>query len=269
MSNAVVYLQGGLGNQLFQASFIYAYGKKNKINFGIYNINNSNPHSNINYHTNVFPFLQVLPSNNNCIVFREPSNKCFSYIDNIPKFSQDCLFVGYFQCEKYFQEYREELISQFQFPNFNSEPKSIFVHIRRGDYLKIPLHNLNLKNYLRHSILYLKNIINLIDLKLYVLSDEIEYCIQNKLFQDIFDPNNIIYQKGCNELETISIMKNCKYGGVCSNSTFSWWGAYLNTNKEKTIIFPKQWFNEESFYTEIAFKGSYIVDINSLEIVNI
>jgi hypothetical protein len=47
---------------------------------------------------------------------------------------------------------------------------------------------------------------------------------------------------------SLALMASCTEGGICANSTFSWWGAYLNP--KRTLILPNKWFNSTSFYSQ-------------------
>jgi hypothetical protein len=256
----------GLGNRLFQVAFIHSYAKKHNKEYG-YTENHLNPHSKINYLESVYPFLKQveLKSPMNYI---EEETKCISYVD-IPNYDQDVLFQGYFQCDKYFREYKKEIQNLFTFPKINHSPpeNSIFLHVRRGDYIYSPNHYIDLKLYYIKCLQYLKSQKG--DFVLYVVSDDIAYC--KKELSKVFGllVQNIIYVEGMNELETMNLMRSCKLGGICANSSFSWWGGYLNPNEEKMVFFPSQWFRNPKYQewtNEIAFEGSYVVDMKTYEI---
>ena len=89
----------------------------------------------------------------------------------------------------------------------------------------------------------------------YVFSDDEEYCYNYHLFQNLNKTN--ITQT--NEINTLYLMYLCKKGGICSNSTFSWWGSYLNDNPKKTVIFPRKWYNK-NIRNDIYYDGSLILD---------
>ena len=59
------------------------------------------------------------------------------------------------------------------------------------------------------------------------------------------------------EITSMNIMKNCKYGGICANSSFSWWGGYLNTSTEKIITVPFIWFG---YISDIKDYSGYFCD---------
>jgi hypothetical protein len=83
----------------------------------------------------------------------------------------------------------------------------------------------------------------------YIVSDDIPYCKQYALFE----PLNKTFVSDM----AFSVMTSCK-GGICSNSTFSWWGSYL-IDREKIVIFPKQWINNGHENTDVYFEGSIIL----------
>jgi hypothetical protein len=218
MSKAGIILQGGIGNRLFQVAFIYSYGKKWNKEITITK-DDCNTHSSIDYHKNVYPFLPKKLYRVSSL-FNEPSEKCISYMD-IPDFN-DCTFNGYFQCEKYFKDYKDEIQTLFQFPKQNKyivDEYSVFIHVRRGDYVANEFHFINLSKYYEIAIEFFQKIN--VNFKLYVISDDILFCKNNELFKNLH--SNIEYVEGLNELETISLMKACLMGGICANSTYSWW----------------------------------------------
>jgi hypothetical protein len=267
MSPVSIYLQGGLGNRLFQVAFLYAYAKKHNKKFG-YMYELKNVHSTLDYHKLVYPFLKPI-SLHQPVGFNEPMDKCQMYL-NIPNIPKDCFFQGYFQNEKYFKEYRNDLLSLIQLPKlpFTIKEDSIFIHIRRGDYVSLPMHFIDLWDYYQKSLEYFLS--NKPLKHLYIISDDIQFCKKKNIFESMIQ--DITYIENLNELETMKLMTECSLGGVCSNSSFSWWGSYLNTSPDKMIIFPSKWFNQEphiSFPLDIWFEGSYVMDIKTFDIKNI
>lgn len=265
-----VSLNAGLGNRLFQIAFIYAYSKRNKkVEFGFYNCE-PNPHSQIDYHKTVYPFMKKIDLGSNFKIVQEKQTECISYVQK-PDTSEPTLFVGYFQCEKYFKEYRKDLITLFQFPDLQMERlrnPSMFIHVRRGDYVNNVNHDVNLFLYYHKALRLFKDKFN--KFTLFVISDDIKYCIDYKLFQSYHD--DVVYVSDLNELETIALMKKCSLGGVCSNSSFSWWGSYLNESPDKMVIFPSQWFANsfyQSFPKDIYFEKSFVMDIKTFEVRSI
>jgi hypothetical protein len=61
------------------------------------------------------------------------------------------------------------------------------------------------------------------------------------------------------------MMSLCEKGGICPNSSYSWWGGWLNKNEEKIVIFPNKWFNND-WVCDIGFKKAYICNLISFEI---
>ena len=78
-----------------------------------------------------------------------------------------------------------------------------------------------------------------------IISDDINWCMDNKLFQNTH--HDIEYVSNLNELDTLSLMRKCNLGGICANSTFSWWSSYLSSKPDKIICCsqPHEWFGPE------------------------
>ena len=93
----------------------------------------------------------------------------------------------------------------------------------------------------------------------YVISDDVPFC---KSIETLKKYNCQFYVND-NELETLYFMAKCRKGGICANSTFSWWGSYLNTNSKKLVTFPNQWFNND-WNIDIYPKGSIIIPTHRL-----
>ena len=163
---------------------------------------------------------------------------------------------GYWQTEKYFQNIRVNILELFQwrlpldqeniyiYEQINSE-EAVSVHIRRGDYLT------NQKNTLFHGICemeYYEKAIQLIIQKthnpvFYFFSDDIQWVKKsfNELtYKSVFISHNT--EKNYNDLR---LMSYCKHN-IIANSTFSWWGAWLNKNENKIVIAPKKWFADQN-----------------------
>lgn len=160
-------------------------------------------------------------------------------------------FSGFYQTEKYFKDFREELLKDFtlkgKLNKKNQEildkinsTESVSIHFRRGDYTKKKFQ----KTFGTMSNEYYTNAIKTIEektgkkLTLFVFSDDIKWVKNNVKFnfETVYvDVNND--KQGYFDLE---LMKHCKHN-VIANSSFSWWGAWLNENPNKIVIAPSRW----------------------------
>jgi hypothetical protein len=262
MNKVSATYMGGLGNRLFQFATSYAYSKKyNKecviaLNHSIEN-KQGKLHSNEYLHT-IFSKIKKVDNFTNYLRIDEPGNKCISYFD-LPNYEKNILLYGYFQCEKYFKHLRDEIIELLTFPKINESPRqnSIFVHVRRGDYI-LPdkkLHGgYNYEHYYRNALNFV--FIKFKKLNVYIFSDDIEWCKQWDILKEYSEFS--FYYLEMNELETLKFMSLCDRGGIGGNSSFSWWGGYLNNFENKMIIFPNQWFFEhpyDKYENDIVFEG--------------
>ncbi|NCD01143.1 alpha-1,2-fucosyltransferase [bacterium] len=184
------------------------------------------------------------------IISKETKEKNFNKI-NKKKYIH---LSGYFQNEKYFLNIKKEIQKNFEikkellsdtYYDWLKKIKnnnSTSIHVRRGDYIS---NKKNLKKLGFIGIDYYKKAINLILQKqknqtFFIFSDDINWCKNN--FN--FIKNNIYYIEGLKNYEDLNLMKNCKHN-IIANSSFSWWGGWLNKNEKKIVISPKKWFNQQ------------------------
>ena len=113
------------------------------------------------------------------------------------------------------------------------ENNSVCVHVRRGDYLTVAGYAVCTKQYFERGMEYMRE--NTVAPTFYVFSDDIEWCKNNLTGDDIVfcDDQNPDYLD-------FEIMRNCNHF-IISNSTFSWWAAYLGDHMDKKVVLPDQW----------------------------
>ncbi|WP_299121659.1 alpha-1,2-fucosyltransferase [uncultured Tenacibaculum sp.] len=157
---------------------------------------------------------------------------------------------GYFQTEKYFSEIRDTLLEQFTInidlatstKDYSKQIKeakiSCSLHIRRGDYISDQKAN---SVHGTCSLEYYKEAIELLnkkygEVKFFIFSDDIEWVKSNLPVE-----NAVYVDHKTIPHEDIYLMSLCNHN-ITANSTFSWWGAWLNKNENKTVIAPKQWY---------------------------
>lgn len=224
--------EGGLGNQLFQQAFIFAYAKKYHLQYCV-NTKVNNPHiyDKDEYHLSAyrFPGINYCSDENNMQIYKE---KSFRY-EEIPCLDNVC-FSGFFQSWKYHHEYREDILKAFDFP-YKKNEGVVSIHVRRSDYLKYPDHHPVISEaYLGKSIYFF---MQRGFFKFKCFSDDLPWCIENLPQENI----EIEFVAGQDEIQDLIDMSCCEHQ-LCSNSSFSWWGYYLNQNKNKMGVFPKRWF---------------------------
>ena len=152
---------------------------------------------------------------------------------------------GWFHLYHYWHEYRNDLIDIFRFkPEIfdiairnieniqeNESYPIVSLHVRRGDYLQVSSLNLTLDYYNEAISIFLERFPYF---KVLVFSDDIEWCKQYIVGENVFySENNSNYVDMC-------MMTLCDHN-IIANSTFSWWGAYLNQNTEKIVVCPKNY----------------------------
>lgn len=148
---------------------------------------------------------------------------------------------GYWQSEKYFMDYRDKVIELFRI-NPVEAGNTCSVHLRLGDYLEFKdKHPPVTTDYISNAIDWFmaKTEIR----KFLVFSDNVELArtMLSDYIQSYVTPLDISFCEEQRPLKALAMMAGCTHN-IIANSSFSWWGAWLNTNPEKIVIAPKVWF---------------------------
>ena len=172
---------------------------------------------------------------------------------------------GYWQSEKYFKGIRKHLLQEFKpkhtlsFKTIELEKeiknsKSISIHVRRGDYLSnTDIYCICDETYYMNSIEFICKKID--NPTLYIFSDDPNWFKNNIKtdYKTVYVSHNI----GRNSYEDIYLMSLCQHQ-IIANSSFSWWGAWLNLNPNKIVIAPKCWFKIKSKNTKDLIPEEWI-----------
>lgn len=160
-----------------------------------------------------------------------------------------CYFEGYWQNEGYFKKIRDKILGAYTFPEFTDEKNlqlaervnttnAVSCHVRRGDYLKQPNMCVCTPMYYEHAIAKMNELVNP---ELYVIfSDDIQWCKEN--LTGLIGNRDVIFvdwNTGEHSFRDIQLMAICKHN-IIANSSFSWWGAWLNQYENKVVVAPKE-----------------------------
>lgn len=119
------------------------------------------------------------------------------------------------------------------------QTESVSIHIRRGDYLlekgKINFNNICTSDYYKKALRYIST--KIFDPSFFVFSDDIEWTKDNL---GISNAVYIEHNKGTDSWQDMFLMSKCKHH-IVANSTFGWWGAWLDENKDKIIVAPSRY----------------------------
>jgi hypothetical protein len=165
-------------------------------------------------------------------------------------------FDGYWQNESYFKKHESVIRNAYRFKNsldiknqeildmIRSINNSVSIHIRRGDYLTHKLYqNICTIDYYSNAINYIRGQIT--NPVFFIFSDDILWC--EKKLNDILIHDTITFidwNKEGNSYKDMQLMSECKHN-IIANSSFSWWGAWLNSNPHKIIVSPQKWHNTD------------------------
>lgn len=268
ITNLEIGYNGRIGNQIFQYAACYATAKRLETEFVIPQLNVDNikqdgcyDYSNnqwIPYNFRMYDCFEITAPKgevniNN--IFQEPHfhyDKTFDYI------TDNTSIQGYFQSEKYFIDYKEDILKELTFKTeiLNKAKKIIksltnkeivAIHIRRGDNIINPVFPLISLEYIQKAL----NEFNDKEYNFIIISDDISYC------KEVF-PEGVLFSEGTNDLIDLCLMSLADHN-IISNSSFSWWGAYLNQNINKKVITPINWFKDKSINTTDLHPGNWII----------
>jgi hypothetical protein len=237
-----IIIRGGLGNILFQIATACSISIRDSMSFCIDASHYHGGHFNLEkYYKNFFRKLNFCNNFKEDFFFGESQHE----FREIPKFESNTKLTGYFQSEKYFVQHRKEILELFSPPDeilikLNSEFGNLLseetcgIHIRRGDYIHLYEFYFNL------GIDYFKSAVSEIgeEKTFLIFSDDIDWCKNNFNFV-----KNKIFIENLDDFESIYLMSICK-DNIISNSTFGWWGAWLNQNENKKVVCSEKWFGD-------------------------
>lgn len=179
----------------------------------------------------------------------EPYFQYWQAIKNVPN---DCYLMGCWQSEKYFSVIAKQIRKDFVFrPKMNSQNvqlalnisqvNAISLHIRRGDYANNPkvtaTHGLCPISYYQDAIKYISNQVE--QPYFFVFSDDMIWAKENLKID--LPCIYIDHNQGAESYNDMRLMSLCQHH-IIANSSFSWWGAWLNPSPDKIVIAPKKWF---------------------------
>ena len=269
----ITSLTGGLGNQLFQyaAGRSLAHYHQTELVLDLEWFN-SRPDTNTPRHFELGNYniaaRFLSPAENRSLRFyrgrilsrisflprkwRLFTEKSFCFDPDFFKLPNDVYLRGYWQSAQYFEVIRNILLKEFapiDPPGSKNEAllremnegNSVSLHIRRGDYLSNPVaaeyHGICPLDYYERAIGRIEESFD--NPHFFVFSDDLDWARANL---NINHPVKFIgHNSGAQAFQDIRLIAACKHQ-IIANSSFSWWGAWLNQNPKKMVIAPKQWF---------------------------
>ena len=268
MERFIVKFNGGLGNQMFQYAFAKGIEEKTGFNavfdmsffqkrysrpfeLGIFGIspNEISSFADKLKISIIWKFRRKLEGKK-FLGIKFISEDDFGYVDY--DIEPETYIEGFFQSEKYFPKniksdfvFKDELTGQNkEFAEMIQNSNSISLHVRRGDYVKKKRYQ---NMFATCSLGYYKRAVEIItkgqsDFKLFIFSDDKEWVKENLNLP--YETHFVDFNSGKDSYKDMQLMSLCKHN-VIANSSFSWWGAYLNNNPEKIVVAPQKWFNDE------------------------
>jgi len=182
--------------------------------------------------------------------------KSFNFDCRVLDIHNSAYFFGYWQSQRYFLEIREILLDEFTPKKTLSKESELFVkkigaeeaisvHIRRGDYVSNPsaneFHGTCDLDYYKKAVLEMEK--DVPSGHFFVFSDDLSWARENLTF--IKNKTFVDLGSALPDYEEMILMSQCQHN-IIANSSFSWWGAWLNENPKKKVIAPKKWFVDSS-----------------------
>lgn len=254
----VPHLMGGLGNWLFQVAVAVKFAQTGGVEYKLAKNHCSlSPHSSVDYFLTILSQFTTLVSTEGArtTVIREPEDlqEC-SNIEEIVGYNKNTCHVllvyGYYQKYKYIPRGFREMLT-LPAVDDSAVRDTCFIHIRGGDYVNHFLHDVKLGDYYRKCIQFMKE--RGIS-KFSVFTNDKKYALTCEFLKDI-DYEFV----DAPEIESLTLMSKCR-AGICANSSFSWWGAYLNP--DRLICMPSKWFNNDINISGYYFPGVAVINVS-------
>ena len=270
-----VKFNGGLGNQLFQYANAISHLKKNDLLF--FDIRNyENDYLGRQFSILKFDIKGKKLTNSYLIkIFSEGTklNIFFSKLGLVKiirengffydlsiqhKIKSFTIFEGFWQTEKYFMQVRNKLLSEFiplnipSLPSVFVEANTVAVHVRRTDYISNIRYGFLGKVYYIKAIEFMKN--ELENPTFIFFSDDLKWCEEN------FKGANLFFFKDSQwneDFEQLYLISKCNHQ-IIANSSFSWWGAWLNNYAQKIVVRPSVPFNDVALLYENYYPDDWV-----------
>ncbi len=242
-------LQGRLGNQLFQIAVTYAL-------YYQYNLTPLFSDDSI-YFKNIFNNIVSCSSLTYSKIQFKKINEINLKYNEIKLNNLDASYQlnGYFQSPKYFEKYKKQILELFDLDlHHKMQIKHIYqkiklenklcvsLHVRRGDYMSLKHIYVNLqKDYYNSAVNLFPNALTLF----VIFSDDIIWCKQNLNYPNMWFIDKKYEIDLPQEVVELYLMSLCDHN-IIANSSFSWWGAWLNQNPNKQVIAPKHWYVKQN-----------------------
>lgn len=277
----LVAATGGLGNQMFDYAFMVRLSKEHKARLFHPYGDKSNRYGHAGFQleqifalrpedretsirTALFGYywhlIRVLPKKMRPFMLRlvgqnevKVAENFVFYPEVLQSVHKNELFMGTWQSQRYFEGAEDEVKAAFSFNEdlLNAPTRqlretiggcnAVSLHVRRDDYLSIHyaqgFGGICTVDYYRKAIAFIKK--NVENPKFLVFSDDIAWCRENI---DVADATFVDCNHGDESWQDMYLMSRCKHN-IIANSSFSWWGAWLNANPDKIIVAPDRWWN--------------------------
>lgn len=196
-----------------------------------------------------FFYIKIIKEFNN-FIFLENS---FNYDHSFFELGEEKYLFGYFQSEKYFNNFRSIIFNEFKYtPDYKiyksdvvntiNQTNTTAIQFRRGDYITDKKANETFgicpMDYYERAIEYIRTRQST---KFLIFSDDINWCRKNVILEDAF----YVERQGGSVIDDMFLAAQCK-NIIMANSTFSWWSAWLNSNAGKIVIAPNRWFKDQN-----------------------
>lgn len=195
-------------------------------------------------------------------IFSEVESRSLMYKPDILQLKHGYV-DGYWQSEKYFSDIHTIILKDFTFPPVNdtknrelidriSEQTTVSIHIRRGDYANgFPMMT---PQYYENAINYFESVYN--EVYFLVFSNDMDWAKQNLQFSQ---GEFVDWNTGKESWKDMYLMTQCNHH-IIANSSFSWWGAWLNQKENKEVIAPSVWFHHQET-PDVYCEGWKIINI--------